>query len=518
MRTLSTIQQSYIETIHQLCENHPRARTKDIADALGVRMASATEVVQSLATSGLLEYGKRMGATLTPKGLEIAEELQKRHAALAEFFVEIGCERNMAEEAACAVEHNINAEIADLLLKHLESLSQRVNSDIRAANEKASPETYLDHAAATPPRREVLDAFEKAAGEFPANPESAHRQGRRAEEALSKAATAIIDALGTAEHAVFWTASATEAINLAIPALLPSPLPKGMALATTAAEHPALENALRSIQSEIRTIPLRGDGTVDLEALPSLLDENVALLAIHHVNNETGATQDIQTIGKILRERAPNARFAVDTVQSIGKIPIPWDSAGIDAAFIGGHKIGAPAGGALIHRNDNSKFSADFASRIARERNEKHSIGRPDVPVAIALAQAMVSAETAREKLARKISLLNNELRNRLKTEFPKHDFNFPVPMEKASPYIAMLLLPPLQAEIVARMLSDTGTMVSAGSACEAWKSTPSRTLIAMGFSKRTARTAIRISFGHNSTETDVDAFVESLKHVVKVY
>jgi len=519
MKRLSTIQQSYIETIHQLCEENPRARTKEIADALGVRMASATEVVQSLAASGLVDYEKRLGATLTKAGLDVATELQKRHAALAEFFLKIGCGSGMAEEAACAVEHSINSEIADLLIKHLSNLDKSAEHGTKGA-EYVPGSVNLDHAAATPPLPAAIRAFADAAVLYPGNPESSHALGRRSAKALAEYAENLLAALGAGGYGVFWTSSATEAIRLAVEAALPEGVVGGsISVLATSAEHPALDMALRSRpEVEVVTIPLLRDGGIDLDALSGLADTETALIATHHVNNETGALQDLEAIGEAFRKRAPNARFLVDTAQSAGKLPIPWKTAGIDVAFVGGHKTGAPSGGALIYKKEESKTAADFHARLSAARIELHSIGRPDTPVVAALATALVSAENAMERRLAKTKDLNAGLRALLPKALNGVSVEFPVPLEKSSPYILSILLPPLQGEILARMLSDKGVMVSAGSACEAWKTAPSRPLLAMGFSKKVSRTAIRVGFGFDSTENDVERLVEALKHSVEEY
>ena len=123
MTPLSLVQQNYIETIYSLCMEHGHAHTKDIAEALHIRMASATEVMQALSASGYINYNKRRAVTLTDKGLEIARELHRRHSILADFFRMIGCPEDLAEEAACKVEHNIDGNIAAMIEKHIQEYS-----------------------------------------------------------------------------------------------------------------------------------------------------------------------------------------------------------------------------------------------------------------------------------------------------------------------------------------------------------------------------------------------------------
>ena len=124
MAHLSLVQQNYIETIYQLCEEHGHAHMKAIAEALKIQMASATEAVQALSASGYVNYSKRQAITLTESGNRLAGELQKKHRILSHFFQKIGCNLESAEETACQVEHHIDANIANLIEKHLDSLDK----------------------------------------------------------------------------------------------------------------------------------------------------------------------------------------------------------------------------------------------------------------------------------------------------------------------------------------------------------------------------------------------------------
>ena len=119
MNTLSLIQQNYIEAIYHLCNIHGHAHTKAIAEELNIRMASATEVIQTLSLAGYVNYSKRQAITLTDTGTKLAIELERRHGILAAFFKEIGCSVDVAEKTACKVEHHIDSETALLIEKYM---------------------------------------------------------------------------------------------------------------------------------------------------------------------------------------------------------------------------------------------------------------------------------------------------------------------------------------------------------------------------------------------------------------
>ncbi len=377
---------------------------------------------------------------------------------------------------------------------------------------------YLDNAAAMPVNPEVIEAFKTYSDEFFANPESVHSLGRKSYIALKEASENIISLLtGINNYSLLWTSSATEAINIAFS--FPG-FADGVAI-TTEAEHPAMYHSIEKAGfCEIRKINLQNNGLIDLNDLDNKLDEKVKVVAIHHVQNETGAIQDLVEIRKFIDKVCPNAVFVVDTVQSVAKLAISWKEAGINIGFIGGHKIGAPAGGAMIYDigNVNKSLQQSFLKYLNDARSVSHSIGRPDPVLCLFLTKAVKKATA--DKAQNRMTALNEYAREKINAFAGQNSIKicFPVPIEFSSPYIITMLLPPCQGDILVRMLSDKGVMVSAGSACEASKNRPNRALMAMGISYKNARTAVRISFSPESSENDVDRFVDTLRHVLNDY
>jgi cysteine desulfurase len=253
-----------------------------------------------------------------------------------------------------------------------------------------------------------------------------------------------------------------------------------------------------------------------MDDLLSKLDASVLAVVVEHVQNETGRIQDVSGIGAAVSSHAPDALVMVDTVQSVGKIAVPWRDSGMNVGFVGGHKIGAPCGGALIYRCPSTTLGAKFAEHLSRMREPAHAIGRPDPAVALTLVDAVMKEEGRLSEASSLSSMLRAELA-KLAEEFGI-DILFPVPQEASSPCIVSVLLPPYQGEILVRMLSDEGVMVSAGSACEAVSGKASRALLAMGVSDKLARTMLRISFSHSSTREDVNALLVALRKAIASY
>jgi len=375
--------------------------------------------------------------------------------------------------------------------------------------------TYLDHAAATTVSADIAAFLAEAAQRRHANPEAAHAAGQDCRKALAEAAASLAEALCPGgEYQSSWMPSATDAMALAAA----FPEIGRRSVATSPAEHSALDGALRRIagSQSLRVCRLGRDGRIDLEALEECLDAGVGLVAVHDVQNETGVRQDLAAIRAAMRRRCPEAVLMADTVQSVGKLSIPWREAEIDLAFVAGHKLGAPAGAALLwHGRRLPAFG-----RWLRERRERdHRIGRPDPAIALTLAEAVRRAEAGRAARADRVARLNARLRQGLRAlALPKDVALAEIPADVASPYIVSWRLPPYQGAVLVRMLSERGIMVAAGSACEAERQGASRALLAMGVPRHEAFSALRVSFWDDSTEADVDRLLVALPEIFRVY
>ncbi len=374
---------------------------------------------------------------------------------------------------------------------------------------------YLDNAAAMPVKSETLDAFKKYSLEYFANPEAVHSAGRKSRTALNDAAGKIIFALtGEDDYRLFWTSSATEAINTAISFTGF----KNKSILTTGAEHPAMKSAIEGAEfRDIRKVRIKNNGLIDLNDLDKKLDKNVGVVAVHHVQNETGAVQNLVEVRKVIDGKSPDSVFIVDTVQSVTKLAIPWYEAKINMAFIAGHKIGAPSGGALLY-NLQKQIRLPFSKYLNDTRSLFHNVGRPDPAICLTFADVLLKAET--DNSMGRIVALNRYMRAKCAEMALQYNIRIScsVPEAFATPYITLMMLPDYQGEVLVRMLSEKNIMISAGSACEASKKKPGQALLSMGIPAENARTVIRVSFFFDSDKKDVDRFLEALKEILKEY
>ena len=366
---------------------------------------------------------------------------------------------------------------------------------------------YLDNAASAPPESGRLEEYAGICRDYYANSESAHAAGREAKAFQDECAELLCRTLvGNGKDVfVMWTNSGTESANAAI-AL---PMFRKSVIVTTKAEHPSILSAAERTGSEIRFAAFKRDGGIDMESLSGLLDSSVRLVAIHHVQSETGRVQDIEELSRFIRERAPRAVFLVDTIQSFCKIPVPVGVDGPGIMLLSGYKIGSPAGGALIS-------SADFEDEFRKLRFNEHIVSRVTPAVSAMLARPVEALGKEKNQIFTNASRLAASLRNSL--ENLGNRCVLTVPQEKASPFIVHAMFPGHEGAVLARMLSAKGVMVSAGSACSAESGGPSKALTAMGFSGRDAYSALRISLWKENTQEDIDIFIAALKESLKDY
>ncbi|MDD4181243.1 MAG: aminotransferase class V-fold PLP-dependent enzyme [Victivallaceae bacterium] len=368
---------------------------------------------------------------------------------------------------------------------------------------------YLDNAAATPVSLETLAIFNKYIETCYANQEAAHGLAYQVREMMDKAAATLAHTiLDDPKVGVCWGNSTTELFNLT--ANFPA-FQRGN-IVTTALEHPALLAALKRTGAEIRMVaPNPKTGQIEAQTIAKFLDEKTSLVAIHHVQSETGMIQNLQELSTTIKSCAPQALFLSDTVQSAGKIIIPWKIAGLDLAYCSGHKIGAPGGAALFCRDQK------VLNFLKKARAEEYLSGRPDPAQCLTLAATVAKIE--RNKLAGNANVLKTALLNEL--------LNITLPNSKkpiqtistslTSPFILHLLLPGMQAAVIARMLSQRGIHIASGSACQAESKQPSSAILTLGYSREEAYSGIRISTWNNPIE-EIEHFIEEFKDIIKNY
>jgi cysteine desulfurase len=376
------------------------------------------------------------------------------------------------------------------------------------------PPVYLDHAATTPVRPEVLEAMLPylTAQSF-GNPSSAHRFGRAARAGIEQARRQIAEALSAEPNQVVFTSGGTEADNLGIVGAALAARERGarMCAAVSAIEHKAVLAAAHAVchlgGSEV-VLPVDGGGSLDLDALDRALADGPAVVSVMWVNNEIGVIQPVQEIAG--RCRDAGVTFHTDAVQAFGKIPVSVNGLSCTLLTISGHKIGAPKGiGALIVR-DRKAIEA-----IIHGGGQQFGIrpGTENVAGAVALGRAAELAAREQADHANRLRTLRDELASRLKTLVPELVVN--AEDSTRAPHLLSVSIDGADSEALLMHLDLAGVAASSGSACSTGAVEPSHVLVAMGVSRERALGTIRFSFGRESTMADVDRAAEVVPAVV---
>jgi len=373
---------------------------------------------------------------------------------------------------------------------------------------------YLDHAATTPVRPEVLEAMlpyltNQAFG----NPSSAHRFGRAARAGIEQARREIAQAVGAEPNQVIFTSGGTEADNLGIIGAALAARDRGgnVCAVVSAIEHKAVlaaAHAVCHLGGREVVLPVDEDGQVSLDALDQALAGSPALVSIMWVNNEVGVIQPVVEIAR--RCHAAGVVFHTDAVQAFGKVPMAVGDLSCTLLTLSGHKIGAPKGiGALIVR-DRKAIEA-----IIHGGGQQYGIrpGTENVAGAVALGRAALLAAREQPEEAPRLRALRDLLAEQLCATVPDLVVNGAGP--DSAPHVLSVSVAGADSEALLMHLDLAGVAASSGSACSTGAVEPSHVLVAMGVPRELALGAIRFSFGRESTAEDVDRVAELMPAVV---
>ena len=374
---------------------------------------------------------------------------------------------------------------------------------------------YLDNAATTPVRPEVLEAMLPYLGrEAFGNPSSAHRFGRTARAGLEEAKRTIAECLGVEPGQVIFTSGGTEADNLAIIGSALAARDRGgpFRVAVSAVEHKAVlaaAHAVRHLGGEEILVGVSASGIVEEEALDEVLARGVALVSVMWVNNEVGTVQPIARLAE--RCRAAGVCFHSDAVQAFGKVPLSLSDAGCTLLTISGHKIGAAKGvGALIVRDRGA------VEAIIHGGGQQYGIrpGTENVPGIVGLGRAVELAAAEQAESAARLGALRDELERRVLAIVPDAVIN--AWQGERAPHVSNVSIPGTDSEALLMHLDLAGIACSSGSACSTGAIEPSHVLTAMGVPRDLGIAALRFSFGRDNTAEDVDAVIGALPKIVE--
>jgi len=370
---------------------------------------------------------------------------------------------------------------------------------------------YLDEAATTPVKREVMEAMWPYFGPQFGNPSSHHEIGDAAARGLDQARRDVADVLGARPSEIVFTSGGTEADNMAVKGIALA-APRGRHVVVSAVEHPAvLESAawLGRLGYVVDHVPVDRHGTVRAEELAALVHDDTTLVSIQLANNEVGTIQPLAELTAVAAERG--VPFHTDAVQAAGWLDLDVNSAdspvnGVQALSISGHKIGAPKGIGVLYLRRRTPFEPLIHG--GGQQDDRRS-GTEPVALAVGMAAALrLAAGDNTDVITRRDAFVARVLAEVPGAELTGHP-------ERRLPGSASFVFPGRSGESILLDLERRGIVCSSGSACAAGSDEPSHVLTAMGYDREVAQTAVRFTFGRTTTEEQLDDVVTALIDVV---
>ncbi len=380
-------------------------------------------------------------------------------------------------------------------------------------------EIYLDNSASTRISDRALEKYCEVSKNTWGNPSSLHSMGFSAEKEIKRTRELLTSTLGAKGASVVFTASGTEANNLAIfgRAYSKERYLKGAKIITTMGEHASVDAPFEKLEAlgfNVKRLKTK-NGVINLSELEEELDKSTVLVSVMLVNNETGALYDTASVSKLMKRLSPDAALHVDATQGYLKLPFTKTSIGADLITVSSHKIEGPKGvGALII--DEKLMKSRGISPIVLGGGQEQGLrsGTENVPGIAAFGTAIEdSYKELRENFEKTSTLREYLIESLSQGELTEISQTLP---ENHAPHILNITLPRIKSETMLHYLSSLGIFVSSGSACSSNSHHVSSALTAFGRSADEADTSLRISFSRHNTKEDVDALCEALSSGLK--
>ncbi|MCI6887687.1 MAG: cysteine desulfurase NifS [Lachnospiraceae bacterium] len=370
---------------------------------------------------------------------------------------------------------------------------------------------YLDNAATTKTRPEVVEAMLPYFTEIYGNPSSVYDFSAPAKEAVAKARETIAATIGAPAKDIYFTAGGSESDNWALKATAEAYRSKGNHIITSKIEHHAILHTCEYLEKqgfEVTYLDVDEFGTVKLDELKKAIRPTTILISIMFANNEIGTIQPIKEIGAIAKEHG--ILFHTDAVQAYGHVPINVNELNIDMMSASGHKINGPKGIGFLYIRTGVKIRS-FVHGGAQER--KRRAGTENVPGIVGFGKAAEIAAATMDQRAAYESELRDYLIDRVMNEIPYTRVNghrtnrLPNNVNFAFQFV--------EGESLLIMLDGKGICGSSGSACTSGSLDPSHVLLAIGLPHEIAHGSLRLTLSEETTREDIDFVVESLKEIV---
>ena len=372
---------------------------------------------------------------------------------------------------------------------------------------------YLDNAASAPTRQEAIDAMLSVLQYCYGNPSGSHKMAREARRLIDNARDTLSTGLGCDPKEIIFTGGGTEADNLAVFGVHGA---RNGTVVASMTEHHAVLEPIEKLGGKL--VQVHADGSLDLDHLFEVLDENVSLVSIGLVNGETGIIQDLKKIAEVVKGQAPNALLHTDAVQAFPWLDVATLSKPADLVSIAGHKFGSPKGvGALVVREgiDIAPIQLGGGQELGKRS------GTQNTAAIAAMAAAAAVTVSEREETVSRVSGLRDKLADKLRQIPESYETgidmsNGEVDRSNKIAGSCHFCFEMIESEALLFMLEQENILASAASSCSSGAQDPSHVLAAMGYSRSLAGGSLRLSLGYRTTNEDVATAIEVVPEFIK--
>lgn len=372
---------------------------------------------------------------------------------------------------------------------------------------------YLDNAATTMVRQDVVDAMIPAFTTYYGNPSSLHEFAREAEQLLITARADVAAVIGAKPDEIIFTGGGSESDNMALRGVVAANKKKGKHVITSAVEHHAVLYTLQAMEREgivdLTILPVDEFALVSAQSVADAIREDTVLVSIMFANNEVGTINPIAEIGKICRDKG--VVFHTDAVQATGHVPIDVVKMNIDLLSISAHKFHGPKGVGVLYLRKGIRIPSLI---IGGGQEKKRRAGTENVPGIVGLAVALKHANEHMEENAIRVGALRDKLLKGIAERIPDVKLNghptlrLPNNVNYSIRYI--------EGESILLMLDINGIAASSGSACTSGSLDPSHVLLAMGLPHEIAHGSLRLTLSEFTTEEEIDYVLDLLPQIVQ--
>lgn len=373
---------------------------------------------------------------------------------------------------------------------------------------------YLDNAATTRVRPEVVQAMLPYFTEFYGNPSSLHTYAQEAAKGISEARAKVAKVLNAAvAEEIIFTGGGSESDNMVLRGIAQAYCKKGKHFITSVVEHHAVLHTLEAMEregiAEVTYLPVDADGKVSPEAVEAAIRPDTVLVSIMFANNEVGTIMPIPQIGKICREHG--VLFHTDAVQAVGHVPIDVQAMQIDLLSLSAHKFHGPKGVGALYVKKGVRMPALI---LGGGQERKKRAGTENVPGIVGLGAAIEYAHAHMAENAAHMTALRDRLMEHIPATIPDVKLNGH-PTDRL-PNNVNFSIRYIEGESILLMLDINGIAASSGSACTSGSLDPSHVLLAMGLSHEVAHGSLRLSLSEYTTEQEIDYVLELLPQIVE--